>query len=75
MSKAEREMGLLLSQAQSESVKTNVSSKESMRQIGQVYLQNREVSAQEACFRVCNLRLKEGSRKVEFVPLGENPVR
>ena len=75
MSKAEREMGLLLSQAQSESVKTNVSSKESMRQIGQVYLQNREVSAQEACFRVCNLRLKEGSRKVEFIPLGENPVR
>ena len=58
MSKAEREMGLLLSQAQSESVKTNVSSRESMRQIGQVYLQNREVSAQEACFRVCNLRLK-----------------
>ncbi len=40
-----------------------------------MYLQNREVSAQEACFRVCNLRLKEGSRKVEFIPLGENSVR
>ena len=24
---------------------------------------------------MCNLRLKEGSRKVEFIPLGENPVR
>ena len=73
ISKAEREMGLLLSQAQSEGLHGDA--KQSMKTIGQVYLQNREVSAQEACFRVCNLRLKEGSRKVEFIPLGENPVR
>ena len=75
MSKAEREMGLLLGQAQSEALKGNVDAKQSMKQIGQVYLQNREVSAQETCFRACNLRLKEGSRKVELIPLGENPVR
>ena len=75
MSKAERGMGLLLGQAQSEALKGNVDAKQSMKQIGQVYLQNRDVSAQEACFRVCTLRLKEGSRKVEFIPLGENPVR
>ena len=58
MSKAEREMGLLLSQAQNEAVKGNLDAKQSMKQIGQVYLQNREVSAQEACFRVCNLRVE-----------------
>ncbi len=75
ISKGEREMGMLLNQAQKEAVKGNLDARQSMKQIGQVYMQNREVSAQEACFRVCNLRLKEGSRKVEFIPIGENPVR
>ena len=43
MSKAEREMGLLLSQAQNEALKGNTDAKQCMKQIGQVYLQNREV--------------------------------
>ncbi|CAG2185969.1 unnamed protein product [Mytilus edulis] len=35
----------------------------------------KEVSAQEAVFRVTGLRLRECSRKVEFIPVGENPCR
>ncbi|CAG2226514.1 unnamed protein product [Mytilus edulis] len=34
-----------------------------------------EISAQEAVFRVTGLRLRECSRKVEFIPVGENPCR
>ncbi len=75
MSKAEREMGQLLKHAQSEAEEGNEDAKQSMKQIGSVYLQNREVSAQEAVYRCCSLRLQECSRKVEFIPLGENPVR
>ncbi|XP_071788473.1 uncharacterized protein [Asterias amurensis] len=75
MSKAEHEMGVLLKHAQSEAESGNQDAKQSMKQIGSVYLQNREVSAQEAVYRVCTLRLQECSRKVEFVPVGENPVR
>lgn len=36
---------------------------------------HREVTAQEAVYRVCNLRIKEASRKVMFIPVGENPTR
>lgn len=36
---------------------------------------HREVTAQEAVYRVCNLRIKEASRKVIFVPVGDNPTR
>ena len=75
MSKAEREMGLLLKHAQSEAESGNQDAKQSMKQIGSVYLHNREVSAQEAVYRCCTLRLQECSRKVQFVPVGENPVR
>ncbi|XP_038063129.1 uncharacterized protein LOC119733831 [Patiria miniata] len=75
MSKSEREMGQLLSHTLSEARKGNLDARKSMKELGCVYLHNREVSAQEAVFRVCSLRLKEGSRKVEFIPVGESPVR
>ncbi|XP_071948934.1 uncharacterized protein [Antedon mediterranea] len=75
MSKAEREMGLLLSSAESEMKDGNEDARQSLRKLGNVYMQNREVSAQESVFRVCSLRLKEGSRKVEFIPVGPNPIR
>lgn len=38
-------------------------------------MHHREVSAQEAVYRVCNLKMKECSRKVVFIPVGDNPVR
>ncbi|XP_006824386.2 uncharacterized protein LOC100379079 [Saccoglossus kowalevskii] len=71
-----REMGLLLGHAQKEASKEgNTDAKLAMKQLGGVYLTNREVCAQEAVYRVCNLRLKEGSRKVQFIPTGDNPIK
>ncbi|XP_002733238.1 uncharacterized protein LOC100378309, partial [Saccoglossus kowalevskii] len=76
ISKAEKEMGLLLDHAQREaSEEGNVDAKLAMKKLGGVYLNNRELGAQEAVYRVCNLKLKEGSRKVQFIPTGENPVK
>ncbi|XP_055077310.1 LOW QUALITY PROTEIN: uncharacterized protein LOC117394129 [Periophthalmus magnuspinnatus] len=75
ISKAERDMGLLLTNAQKEASKGNVSAKEAFKKLGSVYLHNRDVSAQEAVYRVTNMHLKEFSRKVTFVPTGDNIVR
>ncbi|XP_041461886.1 uncharacterized protein LOC121413199 isoform X1 [Lytechinus variegatus] len=75
MSKAEREMGMLLSHTLSEMEEGNTDAKQSMKKLGQAYMHNREVSAQESVYRVCSLRLKESSRKVEFIPVGPDPVR
>ncbi|XP_070548914.1 uncharacterized protein [Ptychodera flava] len=69
-------MGLLLDHAQKEASKEdNVDAKKALRRLGLLYVNNREVSAQEAVYRVCNLRLKEGSRKVHFIPTGDNPIK
>lgn len=52
ISKAEREIGLLLTNAQREAAKDgNVSAKEALKSLGSVYLHNRDVSAQEAVYR------------------------
>ncbi|XP_072565310.1 uncharacterized protein [Paramormyrops kingsleyae] len=76
ISKAEREMGLLLANAQKEATQQgNLDAKEALRQLGSVFLHNREVSAQESVYRLTNMRLKEGSRKVQFIPTGENVVK
>ncbi|KAK6168643.1 hypothetical protein SNE40_019835 [Patella caerulea] len=75
ISKSEREMGLVLSDAQEEAKGGNLTAKESLKKISSTYLHCREVSAQESAYRVCNLRLRESSRKVQFIPTGENNVR
>ncbi|XP_062571478.1 uncharacterized protein LOC134233522 [Saccostrea cucullata] len=75
ISKSEREMGMLLKQTQVESAEGNLSARQTMKRIGSAYLNHREVSAQEAVYRICNLKMKESSRKVVFVPIGENPTR
>lgn len=51
ISKAEREMGLLLRNTLKEAKKGNLSAQEAMKKMGSVYLHNREVSAQEAVYR------------------------
>ncbi|XP_064617311.1 uncharacterized protein LOC135481415 [Liolophura sinensis] len=71
ISKSEREMGLLLEQARKETLNGNEDTKQALKKLGAVYLQSREVSAQEAVFRVCNLHLKECSRLVQFIPVGD----
>nr|XP_034326027.1 uncharacterized protein LOC105328140 [Crassostrea gigas] len=75
ISKSEREMGMLLKQTKLEAEEGNYDARQTMKKIGSAYLHHREVSAQEAVYRVCNLRMKECSRKVVFVPVGDNPVR
>ncbi|TKS65838.1 ATP-dependent DNA helicase PIF7 [Collichthys lucidus] len=76
ISKAEKEMGLLLQCAQREAAKEgNRDAKDSLKHLGSVYLHNRDVCAQEAVYRLTNMRLKECSRKVVFVPVGEKTVR
>ncbi|XP_070407786.1 uncharacterized protein [Nothobranchius furzeri] len=75
MSKSEREIGLLLANSQREAAKDNVSAKEALKTLGNVYLHNRDVCAQEAVYRLTNMHLKECSRKVVFVPTGDNVVK
>ncbi|KAE8277527.1 hypothetical protein D5F01_LYC24516 [Larimichthys crocea] len=62
--------------AQREAAKEgNRDAKDSLKHLGSVYLHNRDVCAQEAVYRLTNMRLKECSRKVVFVPVGEKTVR
>ncbi|XP_030019133.1 uncharacterized protein LOC115439438 [Sphaeramia orbicularis] len=76
ITKAEREIGLLLSNAQKEASKQgNLSARDAMKKLGSVYLHNRDVCAQEAVYRLTNMHLKECSRKVVFVPTGNNIVK
>ncbi|XP_029949267.1 uncharacterized protein LOC115389839 [Salarias fasciatus] len=76
ITKAEREIGLLLNNAQKEANKEgNLSAREALKKLGSVYLHNRDVCAQEAVYRLTNMHLKECSRKVVFVPTGDNIVR
>nr|XP_034317094.1 uncharacterized protein LOC117686352 [Crassostrea gigas] len=75
ISKSEREMGMVLRQTKIEAEEGNESARSTLKKIGSAYLTHREVSAQEAVYRVCNLKMKECSRKVVFIPVGENPTR
>ena len=75
ISKAEREMGMLLRQTKLESEEGNLNARQTMKAIGSAYLHHREVGVQEAVYRVCGLHMKECSRKVTFIPVGENPTR
>jgi len=76
ISKAEREMGLLLANAQKEAHNQgNMDAKQALRKLGSVFLHNREVSAQESVYRLTNMKLKQGSRKVVFIPTGTNQIR
>ncbi|KAM7418505.1 hypothetical protein PAMA_015902 [Pampus argenteus] len=76
ISKAEREMGLLLGNAHKEASKgDNLSAKEALKKLGTVYLHHRDVCAQEAVYRLTNMHLKQCSRAVVFIPIGKNTVK
>ncbi|XP_066290966.1 uncharacterized protein [Branchiostoma lanceolatum] len=75
ISKAEREMGKLLKEAQKEAREGNEDVVNEMRKVGSVYLTHREVSAQESVYRVGSLKLKECSRQVIFIPTDEKASR
>ncbi|XP_065109326.2 uncharacterized protein [Paramisgurnus dabryanus] len=75
ITKAEQEMGLLLQRAQNEAMNGNLEAKASLKQLGSIYLHSRELSSQEAVYRLTGMHLKECSRKVQFIPIGPNPVK
>ncbi|XP_062618787.1 uncharacterized protein LOC134280394 [Saccostrea cucullata] len=75
ISKAEAEIGELLADAQKEAREGNKDAASAMKQISHVYIQNREVSAQEAVYRICSMHLKECSRQVLFIPTGNDAFR
>ena len=65
MLKSERSMGELLKQVSKESNVLEIRAQ--LRRLGSVFLNHREVSAQEAVYRILSLPLKQLSRKVVFV--------
>ena len=75
ISKAEHELSDILRHAQDELRQGNVDLKSEMKKLGNVYLDYREVSCQEAAHRMCNLHLKECSRAVVNLPVDENATR
>ena len=46
-----------------------------MKKMADVYFKNREMSVQEAVFRVCSLRMKDSTRNVNFIPTDEHATR
>ena len=65
MMKSERAMSELLKKVAEEAKEDDLRSQ--LRKVGSAFLNNREVSAQEAVFRLLSLPLKRASRKVVFV--------
>ena len=69
ISNTEHELSDILHHAEDEMRQGNVDLKSQMKKLGNVYLDYREVSCQEAAHRMCNLHLKECSRAVVNLPV------
>ena len=65
MLKSERAMGELLKAVVEESRGEDIKSR--LQKVGSAFLHNREVSAQEAAYRLLSLPLKKSSRAVVFI--------
>ena len=72
ITKAEREMGDLLKNAQKEAAEGNVDAVSQLRKLGSVYLQHREVSVMGAIYLTCSMPLKQSTRKVMFIQTDSN---
>ena len=75
ISKQEREMGDLLKRAQEEATEGHKEPIQQLRQLGNVYLHNREVSIMEAIYRVSGMHLKNCTREVVFLPTDPQSLR
>ena len=73
MTKDEKGIGELLKQACKEYQDKDI--KAMLRRVGSVFLNHREVSAQEAVYRILSMPLKKFSRKVLFVNTDEKSER
>ena len=67
ITKAEREMGDLLTNAQKEASEGNVDAVQQLRKLGSVYLQNREISVMGAIYLICSMPLRHSTRNVIFL--------
>ena len=67
INKSARGMSLLMAEACKEARKGNKSLKESVRHIGNKFLNSAEVSAQEAAYLILQLSMSTKSRKCEFL--------
>ena len=65
MTKSEQAMGELLKQVSKECRDHDIRSK--LKRLGSVFLNNREVSAQEAAYRILSMPMQKKSRTVLFV--------
>ena len=74
ISKGERQMGKLLKEASKE-CGTDDSIRQQMKKVGNVFLSHREVSAQEAVYRLLSIPLKKSSRQTVFVNTGMPETR
>jgi len=73
MTKSERATSELLNKVAQENKDSELKSK--LRKVGSAFLQNREVSSQEAAFRLLSLPLKRASRKVVFANTAPKDIR
>ena len=67
ITKSEREMGDLLTNAQKEASEGNVDAIQQLRKLGSVYLQNREISVMGAIYLICSMPLRHSTRNVIFL--------
>ena len=75
INKSAKGMSKLMAEACKEARKGNKSLKESVRHIGNKFLNAAEVSAQEAAYLVLQLSMSSKSRKVEFLPTAPKSER
>ena len=75
INKSAKGMSRLMAEACKEARKGNKSLKESVRHIGNKFLNAVEVSAQEAAYLVLQLHMSTKSRKCEFVPTAPHTER
>jgi len=68
-------MGDLLRKAQREAEEGHLEPIKQLRKLGNVYLNAREISVMEAVYRACEIRLRNSSREVIFVPADKNASR
>ena len=75
ISKAERELGDLLKNAQKEAKEGHLESVQQLRKLGYVFLHSHEVSVMEAMCRVTGMHLKQSSRQVVFIPVDRRSAK
>ena len=75
INKSTKGMSSLMAEACKEARKGNKSLKESVRHIGNKFLNATEVSAQEAAYLILQLHMSSKSRKCEFIPTGPKNER